>query len=198
MHEFVGVEVDKNFSACDGEAAQPAVLVTGGTTWGTVYETLPAQYNVVGGLARTVCACGCYTLGGGHSWQSPAYGLAVDNVLQFEAVLANGTIVTASPCENPDLFWALRGGGHGCGLLLLLRDDVTRGRFAVITQAAYKLHSVPVLGVTGLVLEVTVSGGTNSMAAIIDAWLAVTPLLLSPAATGGVYGGCEHSPAQQH
>ena len=43
----------------------------------------------------------------------PKYGLAVDQVLEFEVVLSNGTIVTANACSEPDLFWALRGGGGG-------------------------------------------------------------------------------------
>ncbi|DAZ95140.1 TPA: hypothetical protein N0F65_009849 [Lagenidium giganteum] len=43
----------------------------------------------------------------GHSFSSLALGLGVDNVLRFEVVLADGTITTASACNNPDLFWAL-------------------------------------------------------------------------------------------
>lgn len=69
------------------------------------------KWAVVGGSARTVSASGGHVLGGGHSFMSPTYGLAVDNVLAFTAVLADGSARTVSPCANPDLFWALRGGG---------------------------------------------------------------------------------------
>ncbi len=51
--------------------------------------------------------------GGGHGPASRNYGLGADQVLEAVIVLANGTIVTASPCQNPDLFFAIRGGGGG-------------------------------------------------------------------------------------
>ncbi|VDB84461.1 unnamed protein product [Peniophora sp. CBMAI 1063] len=68
---------------------------------------------VVGGSAATVSAGGGYTQGAGHSVFSPAYGLAADNTLQYKIVLANGSFVAANDVSNPDLFWALRGGGAG-------------------------------------------------------------------------------------
>ena len=54
------------------------------------------------------------------------YGLGIDNVLQFEVVLANGSKVVTDQCSEPDLFWALRGGGGGT--------------FGVVTAAVYRLH----------------------------------------------------------
>lgn len=56
---------------------------------------------------------GGYTQGGGHSPASHNYGLAADQVLEAQVVLADGSIVTASPCQNPDLYFAIRGGGGG-------------------------------------------------------------------------------------
>ena len=89
-----------------------------------------ARVNVVGGSEISVSACGGYTLGGGHSWSGPAYGMAVDNLLSVEAVLANGSVVTASACENADLFWALRGGAyaHTVGRAGLARQQWRRRR----------------------------------------------------------------------
>ena len=52
-------------------------------------------------------------LGSGLSFSHRHLGYGVDNVVSFDAVLANGTIVTADACSNTDLFWALRGGGGG-------------------------------------------------------------------------------------
>lgn len=81
------------------------------------YEILDASRArglvVVGGECPTVGLAGGYTQGGGHSALSTNYGLSADNVLEWEAVTADGQIVKASPTENPDLYWALSGGGAG-------------------------------------------------------------------------------------
>lgn len=65
------------------------------------------------------------TLGGGIGWLGGRFGLTCDNVLSFGVITADGTLRYASADENPDLFWALRGGG---------------GNFGVITEFEYQLH----------------------------------------------------------
>ena len=82
------------------------------------------------GLATTTGVCASTgisgaTLGGGAGWLMSKYGLAIDNVLSFELVTADGRLLKASPTENPDLFWALRGGG---------------GNFGIVTAIEYQLH----------------------------------------------------------
>jgi FAD/FMN-containing dehydrogenase len=72
------------------------------------------------------------TLGGGIAWLMGKYGMAVDNLLSAEVVLASGEIVTASEDTDPDLFWALRGGG---------------GNFGVVTSFKYRTH--PLASVLG-------------------------------------------------
>ncbi|KAI2622129.1 FAD-binding domain-containing protein [Hypomontagnella submonticulosa] len=67
--------------------------------------------TIVGGEGRTVGVMGGYLLGGGHSPLSSLYGMAADQVLSMEVVTSDGRFVTASESSNPDLFWALRGGG---------------------------------------------------------------------------------------
>ncbi|KAH8654952.1 putative isoamyl alcohol oxidase [Tricladium varicosporioides] len=68
---------------------------------------------VIGGECPTVGVAGGYTQGGGHSALSTSFGLGADQALSWEVVTASGRLVTASRTENPDLYWALSGGGGG-------------------------------------------------------------------------------------
>jgi FAD/FMN-containing dehydrogenase len=91
--------------------------VGGGANTHQVYEALDAHnLSFVGGRVGTV-GIGGFTLGGGSSPFSNKYGWALDNVYEYEVVLANGTIVSASEAHNPDLYFALRGGGNNFGIV---------------------------------------------------------------------------------
>lgn len=93
------------------------VKVGAGARWGKVYTTLLEKGLAVAGGRIADVGVGGYLLGGGLSYFSNRLGWACDNVLSFEIVLANGTIVTAAENLNEDLFWALRGGGSQFGVL---------------------------------------------------------------------------------
>ena len=72
----------------------------------------PKGYAIVGGSCPTVCAGG-FVQGGGYGLLARGHGMSCDRVVSARVVLANGKVVTASEQENPDLYWALRGGGGG-------------------------------------------------------------------------------------
>jgi FAD/FMN-containing dehydrogenase len=78
------------------------------------------------------------TLGGGFGWLSRRLGLTIDNLLSAEVVTANGEIVRASVRENPELFWAIRGGG---------------GNFGIVTAFEFQLHPVGPEVLSGLVIH---------------------------------------------
>ncbi|MEK8108300.1 FAD-dependent oxidoreductase [Micromonospora sp. M12] len=72
----------------------------------------PSGLGISGGYCPTVAAGG-FLQGGGMGLFTRSIGMASDKVTSARVVLANGTVVTASPTQNPDLYWALRGGGGG-------------------------------------------------------------------------------------
>jgi FAD binding domain/Berberine and berberine like len=102
--------------------------VAGGARWGAVLAAAaPFGLAPLSGSSPDVGVAG-YTLGGGLSWLSRRFGFAADSVLRAQVVLADGRIVTASRDEQPELFWALRGGG---------------GNFGVVTSLEFRLYQVP-------------------------------------------------------
>lgn len=99
------------------------VSVGSGSRWIHVTETLdPLGLAVVGGRVADVGVAGLL-LGGGISYFSGFRGWACDNVQNYEVVLSSGEVVNASPNENKDLFWALRGGG-GSNFGIVTRFDL--------------------------------------------------------------------------
>ncbi|KAJ5630610.1 FAD binding domain protein [Penicillium longicatenatum] len=76
-------------------------------------------YVIVTGFCPDVGIAGGYTQGGGHGSLASRYGLAADQVLEWEVVTAGGEQLTASPTQNADLYWALSGGGGGTYAVVL-------------------------------------------------------------------------------
>jgi FAD/FMN-containing dehydrogenase len=93
------------------------VRIGGGATWGQVASAMaPHGLAISSGDTKSV-GVGGLTLTGGIGWKVRKYGLALDNVVAAEMVTANGDVVHASAAENPELFWAIRGGGGNFGIV---------------------------------------------------------------------------------
>jgi FAD/FMN-containing dehydrogenase len=138
LTHFDGIEVDGT-----------TVRVGAGAIWGDVAKALaPHGLGISSGDTKSV-GVGGLTLGGGIGWMVREYGLAIDSLVGATVVLPSGDIVRASADENPDLFWALRGGG---------------GNFGVVTTFEFEAHPLD-----GVVFG-TLTYGVDRTAEVLRGW----------------------------
>ncbi|KAI8936516.1 hypothetical protein NX059_006921 [Plenodomus lindquistii] len=112
-HSFKDVTFVEKYTGA-GDWTGGAAIVGAGVQGRELYQQAFAQSPkvvIVGGECPTVGWAGGYIQGGGHGPLSSIHGMGADNVLSFEAITAEGEFVTANAEENPDLYWALKGGG---------------------------------------------------------------------------------------
>lgn len=109
------------------DTSNNTVRVGGGNVWGEVdHATHPFGLAVPAGIISST-GVGGLTLGGGVGHLSRKYGLTIDNLLEADMVLADGSFVTVNARQNTDLFWAIRGGG---------------GNFGIVTSFKFQAHPV--------------------------------------------------------
>jgi FAD/FMN-containing dehydrogenase len=116
---------------CKGHIApEPAVSIGAGALWLEAYEAVTTKGGryVQGGGCTTVGVAGLVQ-GGGFGSFSKGFGTGAANLLEAEVVTADGVVRIANACTNPDLFWALKGGGGGT--------------FGVVTRLTLRTHPLP-------------------------------------------------------
>jgi FAD/FMN-containing dehydrogenase len=132
----------EGYSVCEGlvmdlslmkavtiDSVSKTAIVQTGTKLGQMYDAVSAEgYALVGGTCPDV-GIGGHASGGGQGNLSRKLGLVIDNIVSLKIVTADGKLLRASATENPDLFWACRGGGGG--------------NFGIVTEFQMKLHEIP-------------------------------------------------------
>ncbi len=124
-----GLVIDlRHLDSIDIDVHEGVARVGGGATAGAVTAAAGEHGLVIGFGDTGSVGVGGITLGGGAGFLSRAHGLTIDNLLAVELVTADGRVVIADAERHPDLFWALRGGGGG---------------FGVVTTFTYRLRPLP-------------------------------------------------------
>jgi len=153
----------------DLDATARTVRIAGGALWGEVADAAaPHGLAPLAGSSRTVGVIG-YHLGGGLSLASRKFGLAVSAVRAIELVTADGRVVRTTAGSEPELFWALRGGGGNFGVVTALEIDlfelpeiyagnllfpVERAREVLHTWREMTLNAPEELTLSGRILQV--------------------------------------------
>lgn len=140
--------------------SEGTVYLGAGCRWLDVYQKLePLGLAVVGGRVAGVGVSGLI-LGGGISFLSNAYGWACDNVVSFEVATASGSIILADEHSNPDLFWALRGGGSNFGVVTRIELKTYRqgmmwggDRYHPISSSSTLIDGLVDFGLKGVVTD---------------------------------------------
>ncbi|KAJ9492128.1 hypothetical protein VN97_g1088 [Penicillium thymicola] len=152
-HDFNDIDILANYSSSYYQG--PAMKMGAGVMGGDASLAASKQgYRMVVGLCPTVGVAGGYTQGGGHSLLTGSYGLAADNVLEWEVITADGTHLVATPTSNSDLFWALGGGGGGT--------------YGIVISMTVRLFEEGSVGSASLIFSSTTTNGTDAFWEAVD------------------------------
>jgi len=131
------------------DQAKHIVRIQGGAIWGDIATELHKSGLGLSSGDTVSVGVGGLTLGAGVGWMVRKYGLAIDSLVAAEVVTADGNVMRASDSENPDLFWALRGGG---------------GNFGVVTAFEFTAHPM------GKVFSGKIVYGLDALPQLITGW----------------------------
>ena len=132
----------------DDKYIGPAVRLGAGVSTSEAFTAAYSRgFRVVTGTCPDVGVVGGYTAGGGHGVFTSIYGMAADNVLEWEVVTAQGDHIVATPKKHTDLYWALSGGGAGT--------------FAVVVSMVTRVYRDGIIGGARLTFDVEKAGGTE-------------------------------------
>ncbi|KAH8597085.1 hypothetical protein B0O99DRAFT_85648 [Bisporella sp. PMI_857] len=138
MRRFRDISHDKAFvpEGCVNMQPRDTITTGAGVNFDEVYR-FADEHNVtfIGGYSPTVGTTGGWLQGGGHSVLSVVHGLGIDRVLEFKVITPDGVLRTANACVNPDLFWALRGGGGGTFGIVLSATHAVEPRMPLIVAS---------------------------------------------------------------
>ncbi|ETS73449.1 hypothetical protein PFICI_15054 [Pestalotiopsis fici W106-1] len=147
LHNLKAIEFFDNYSQ-GSEYRGPYVKLGAGVILDEAYTAASTRgFRVVGGTCPTVGISGGYAAGGGHGAFTSIYGMAADNVLEWEVVTADGSHLFANPESNSDLYWALSGGGPGT--------------FAVVVSMTMRVYQDDLMTSTSLTFSNTSVGGVE-------------------------------------
>jgi hypothetical protein len=148
----------------------PAMRIGAGMMGAEAYLAAhEAGYRLVGGDCPTVGIAGGYSQGGGHSPLLGYNGLGADNVLQWEVVTPTGAHILATPEENPDLYWALSGGGGGT--------------WGVVVSMTSKLHPDGPVGGASFAINLSNTTTADKLWAAVDIFHTNLPPIVDTGAT---------------
>jgi FAD/FMN-containing dehydrogenase len=130
-----GIEVD-----ADARTARAG----GGALWGE-FDAATQEHGLhTPGGRVTTTGVGGFTTGGGYGWTSSRYGLTCDNLISAEVVTADGSVVTASENQNPELFWGIKGGACNFGVVTTFEFRLTElGPIVLAGLAGWPIDRAP-------------------------------------------------------
>ncbi|OJJ01862.1 hypothetical protein ASPVEDRAFT_887269 [Aspergillus versicolor CBS 583.65] len=150
-HNMNATKYHESFTASNCPAANGKHIgeMGAGAQAGDVYAYFQKfNMDVTGGNEGSVGLAGGFGQGGGHGVFGPSYGLMVDNAVEFDVVTADGKFRTINQCNDPDLFWAMRGGGGGT--------------YAILTSYRFQLHPAVKINVYSFKADFTTEGKKNT------------------------------------